>query len=347
MKNIKLLAFLVLFLTTLGASAQDIHFSQFYLSPLNLNPALTGVMNCNSRLTANFRNQWAAVLRSNAYNTYAASYDQRIPVGRYDYVGVGGSLWGDRAGSSPYSQLSAKISASYSKRMGGYRKQANYLVVGIDVGVGQRSVDPSIFRWGSQNNGGVYDPTKPTLETFNQDNVIFPDLSAGLLWFNTIDEDNNFYVGGAYHHLNRANIAFSDKKPDLLYSRFTVHGGGEFMIGDKWGLVPNVVLLLQGPSMELNPGTSVKFLLGKSRYNRQAFHVGVWGRIAHKKDKGQLLDAAILTTRFDYNNVTLGFSYDMNTSALRVASPTNSSFEFSMQYKICGNERRNVYCPNF
>ena len=347
MKNIRLLAFFVLFLATQIASAQDIHFSQFYLAPLNLNPALTGVMNCNSRLTATFRNQWAAVLRQNAYNTYAASYDQRIPVGRYDYVGIGGSLWGDRAGSSPYSQLSAKISASYSKRMSGYRKQASYLVVGIDAGVGQRSVDPSTFRWGSQNNAGVYDGTKPSLENFAQDNVIFPDLSAGLLWFNTIDEDRNFYIGGAYHHLNRANIAFSNAKPDLLYSRFTVHAGGEFMVGDKWGLVPNVVLLLQGPSLELNPGTSVKFLLGSGRYDRQAFHVGAWTRVANRKDKGVLVDAAILTTRFDYNSFTLGFSYDMNVSALRVASPTNSSFELSLQYKICGNERRNVYCPNF
>ena len=37
------------------ASAQDIHFSQFYMAPLDLNPALTGVMNCNQRLSANYR----------------------------------------------------------------------------------------------------------------------------------------------------------------------------------------------------------------------------------------------------------------------------------------------------
>ena len=90
MKNFK--STLITCLLALGAlsiSAQDIHFSQFYLSPLNLNPAMTGVMNCNIRLVANYRNQWASVLRSNAYNTYSVSYDQRIPVGRYDYFGWG------------------------------------------------------------------------------------------------------------------------------------------------------------------------------------------------------------------------------------------------------------------
>ncbi|MBL0112281.1 MAG: type IX secretion system membrane protein PorP/SprF [Saprospiraceae bacterium] len=75
-------------------TAQDIHFSQFYMSPLNLNPALTGVMNCNKRFIGNFRNQWASVLRSNAYNTYSATYDQKIPVGRYDYFGIGEDFGG-------------------------------------------------------------------------------------------------------------------------------------------------------------------------------------------------------------------------------------------------------------
>lgn len=115
---------------------------------------MTGVMNCNIRLVANYRNQWASVLRSNAYNTYSVSYDQRIPVGRYDYFGVGGTFWGDRAGEANFSTLTGKLSASYSKRMGGYRSQANYLVVGAEAGVAQRSIDFLKLRWGLQHDGG-------------------------------------------------------------------------------------------------------------------------------------------------------------------------------------------------
>ena len=96
----KFLTVSVLVLGAMSLNAQDIHFSQFYLSPLNLNPAMTGVMNCNVRLVANYRNQWASVLKSNAFNTYSVSYDQRVPVGRYDYFGIGGSFWGDKAGRS-------------------------------------------------------------------------------------------------------------------------------------------------------------------------------------------------------------------------------------------------------
>ena len=102
-----------------AVQAQDIHFSQFYMSPLNLNPAMTGVMNCNHRFVANYRNQWSSILKQNAYNTYSLSYDQKLPVGRYDYFGIGGTLWGDKAGTSEFATLQARLSGSYAKKMGG------------------------------------------------------------------------------------------------------------------------------------------------------------------------------------------------------------------------------------
>jgi type IX secretion system PorP/SprF family membrane protein len=338
-----------LLLGGLSLSAQDIHFSQFYMSPLNLNPAMTGVMNCNIRLVANYRNQWASVLRSNAYNTYSVSYDQRIPVGRNDYFGVGGTFWGDRAGEANFSTLTGKMSASYSKKMGGYRDQANYLVVGAEAGVAQRSIDFLKLRWGLQHDGnGGFNENADSGEAgvFDRDNFIFADLAAGLLWFMVFDDNNSLYLGGAFHHLNRSNQSFNSNDEDLLYSRFTFHAGGEFMMSNRFGLVPGVIVMSQGPSFQVNAGTSFKFLLG-SRQTYQAFQIGLWTRISNKIETGVLNDAAIISTRFDYENFSLGFSYDINVSPLRAASNSNGGFEFSMAYKICGLERRGVYCPNF
>jgi type IX secretion system PorP/SprF family membrane protein len=350
MKNFKsILVTCMLALGALSVSAQDIHFSQFYLSPLNLNPAMTGVMNCNIRMVANYRNQWASVLRSNAYNTYSFSYDQRIPVGRYDYFGIGGTFWGDEAGEANFSTLTGKLSASYSKRMGGYRKQANYLVVGAEAGVAQRSIDFLQLRWGLQHDGaGGFNGSLPSGEelVFDRDNFIFADLAAGLLWFSVFDENNSLYFGGAFHHLNRSNQSFNSDDEDLLYSRFTFHAGGEFMMGRRFGLVPGVIVMSQGPSFQVNAGTSFKFLLGNGSSN-QSFQFGLWTRVSNKIESGVLNDAAILSTRFDYENFSLGFSYDINVSPLREASNANGGFEFALAYKICGIERRGVYCPNF
>ena len=349
MKRFKQL--LIIFLAVIGSfslSAQDIHFSQFYSSPLNLNPAMTGVMNCNVRLVGNYRNQWASVLKANAFSTYSVSYDQRIPVGRNDYFGVGGTFWGDRAGESNFATLQGRLSFSYSKKMSGGRKSGNYLVVGADAGVSQRSIDFLNLRYGSQHNGaGGYDPTLPTNEIFDRDNFLFADVSAGLLWFSVFDEDNSFYLGGAFSHLNRANQSFNTDEFEELYSKFTAHAGGEFMIAEKLGLVPGVIALFQGPSFELNTGTSLKFLLGKSKRLHQAFQIGAWFRISNHFQESITGDALILSTKFDYDQFSIGFSYDVNVSALKPASNSNGAFEFSMIYKLCGPETRNVYCPNF
>ncbi len=349
MKNFKSLLMTCLLVFGLSAlQGQDIHFSQFYLSPLNLNPAMTGVMNCNIRLTANYRNQWASVLRNNAFSTYSVSYDQRLPVGRYDYFGVGGTFWGDRAGEANFATLTGKLSMAYSKRMGGGRTNANYLVVGAEAGVAQRSIDFLNLRWGTQHDGrGGYDPNLPTMENFDRDNFLFADLAAGLLWFMVFDENNSLYFGGSFHHLNRANQSFSSDGVDDLYSRFTFHAGGEFMAGSNFGLVPGVIVMSQGPSFQVNAGTSFKFLLNRSRENYQAFQLGLWSRISNKIESGVLTDAAILSTRFDYNSFSIGFSYDVNVSPLKPASNANGGFEFALTYKICGPVRRGVYCPNF
>ena len=331
-----------------AASAQDIHFSQFYMAPLDLNPALTGVMNCNQRLSANYRNQWASVLRDKAFQTFNAAYDARIPVGRYDYIGVGGSIWGDQAGSLKQRENQLNGSFSYSKKMGGYRRKAHYLVMGVDAGIGQRSLSLQYAQWGSQNNNGTFDGSTPSGEnTFDRDSYLAADVSAGLLWFSVFDENNNFYFGGAYDHINRANVSYTDGKYIARPSKFTIHTGGEFQMKDRVSLLPGLVTFIQGPYTEINGGTSVRFSLSSNRRTTESLQFGAWARLGNKAGGGMLMDALIVSTRFDYQNFSLGFSYDLNTSPLKTASRSNGGFEFALLYKICGPEHRNVYCPNF
>lgn len=166
-----------------------------------------------------------------------------------------------------------------------------------------------------------------------------------MLWFSVFDANNNLYVGGAFHHINRANVSFNSEKQELMYSKFTIHAGGEFELTNRFGLVSGVVAFLQGPSMEINAGTSFKFDLGTNRLY-QAFMVGTWVGLANKLDSEILMDAFILSTRFDYDRFGVGFSYDLSAS-LSNASNNQGGFELAAYYKICGPERRGVYCPSF
>lgn len=345
---IKRLAFylsLVFILTVTLVRGQDIHFSQFYMSPLTLNPALTGVMNCNTRIVGNYRNQWASVIGANAYNTYSVSYDQKMPVGRYDNFGFGANVWSDVAGALDFGTLTLKLSGSYARRVGGDRRKAHYMVVGVEAGASQRSIDYTNQMWPVQGVNGEFVGSIDPGEGDLPDNFLFGDVGLGLLWFSVLDRNSNFYVGAAFNHLNGANLSFYDDEVEKYYSKAVIHAGGEFPLSRDVSLVPGAVFFNQGPSLEINAGNSFRFNMDGA--DDQSFQFGAWVRLARHFEDPILMDALILSTRFDVSNWGIGFSYDINVSPLSEQSRGNGGFEFSMIYLICGPQSRGVYCPRF
>lgn len=341
---------IVLLFSCLSLSAQDIHFSQFYLAPLHLNPALTGVMDATQRVNMNYRNQWAAVAGSGAYNTYSASYDRRQEVGRYDYFGVGFSLWGDQAGDSNFGTTQAKLSFAYTKKISGswskqvrrnLKKSGLYLSVGADAGITQRRVSQNDLRWPSQVTNGVYDPSAGFAENIPNDNFIYPDLTGGLMLYGLDQNNNSFYIGGALHHLNQANISFLNRE-ESLYSRLTIHAGGELVMNKRMSIVPNLVYMSQGPHLEIIPGSAIRFNIGEYEGIKDFFELGAWFRVVKNTDGSATSigsDAIIVYSKFSFSNYSIGFSYDYNTSALNQAATANGAFELTVSYML--------YDPNF
>ena len=70
----KILTGILLFLIVTNCMGQDFHFSQFYASPLTLNPALTGRFDGNMRFTGIYRTQWSGInTNTYLYQTPSAS----------------------------------------------------------------------------------------------------------------------------------------------------------------------------------------------------------------------------------------------------------------------------------
>src|SRR5436190_18049457 len=91
----------LLFLTSIVSVslAQDPNFSQFFASPLTLNPAMTGKFDGEFRVAGNYRNQWPSI--NNAYTTATVSFDMdimknKVPIN--DQFGIGVLGLTDRAG---------------------------------------------------------------------------------------------------------------------------------------------------------------------------------------------------------------------------------------------------------
>ena len=134
--------------------AQDIHFSQFMSSPMNLNPALTGNFDGSYRFIGNGRRQWSSV--TIPYQTLGISADANNFL-RLKNVGTGISLYQDRTGDSHFSTLQFNIAASYRIKLN--KDSTHFITLGIQSGITSRRIDYSNLTYDNQFNGFVYDPT--------------------------------------------------------------------------------------------------------------------------------------------------------------------------------------------
>ena len=92
-KSIQYCLLLICSVTTGTISfSQDLHFAQFFNSPLTTNPANTGfIPDGDYRLGINYRNQWSNIMTM-PYKTMSAFGDMQIMKDKLDngWVGVGG-----------------------------------------------------------------------------------------------------------------------------------------------------------------------------------------------------------------------------------------------------------------
>src|SRR5690349_16635765 len=95
----KLLLLLASVFAVSGLSAQDIHFSQFNMSPMTLNPANIGPFEGTARIGGIYRGQFNSVL-DKQYSTPSVYVDAPIIRGfrKKDWVGVGLMFFSDKAG---------------------------------------------------------------------------------------------------------------------------------------------------------------------------------------------------------------------------------------------------------
>lgn len=321
----QLLAFVLL--ATFSASGQDIHFSQYYRTPLIVNPALTGLLPGNHRAVINYREQWSGVA---PFTTYGISYDAAILKKKLKnkYLGVGFVAFKDEAGDAKLSttQLSLSVSSVITLN------NKHDLSAGIQGGFAQKSITGASLQWGAQyeENTG-YSASTSSNEAPAFENFSFGDFSAGLAWSfsnNAKGSSNAFSAnaGVALHHLNKPAQAFDT---EALHMQLTAHAGLKIGIKNTGlGILPSVLFMNQGPLKEINVGGLLRYRLKEeSKYTgllqETAIYLGGFYRMG---------DAFIPTFIFEISNYSVGFSYDLNTSSFKEASNGNGGFEISFQF---------------
>jgi type IX secretion system PorP/SprF family membrane protein len=326
-RNIIILLFLFL---QLFSYAQDIHFSQFYHSPMQINPALAGIFNGYFRLNLNYKGQWSSI--ANPYSTMAASYD--MPIAKNEkagYLTAGVSFFKDRSGSSKMAVTQANAVLGYNLKV----NESNNISIGMQGGYGQRSINLDNLKWDSQFDGDRYDPSAASGESAASMSAAFLDLGTGMYWryFNSYN-DLRVNTGIAVTHLNQPRNSYFGRAEEKLYMKTLAHLEVVLKVDGGLYVVPQLMYAMQGPAKELNLGTQLKYYIGNNDGSEKLFSER---KLASHVMAGFFYrnnDAIILMAGIDYRKTLLfALSYDTNISRLRAASNLRGGLELSLIYK--------------
>lgn len=317
----------------ISLKAQDIHFSQFFETPIWRNPSLAGIYNGDIRVQAVYRDQWNSV--TNAYKTGSLNAEVKLPIGNgNDFITTGLQVLYDKAGTIGWTSTHVLPVLNYHKSLSNEKNR--YLSLGFMGGWVQRRFDPSKVTTNSQyDNGGIG-------EIFSNTQYNYADGSVGLSYNSTIgeNENNNFFAGAAYHHFNKPNNSFYQNTGIVLQPKLVFSGGLRFGVSDYAYMTIQADQTIQGGFNETIGGLMYGLKIGDDMDDpAYTLHAGALMRWN---------DAIIPVVKLDYNPFSVAVSYDVNISKLKPSSYGRGGFEISISYTGFRKDKGEyLLCPRF
>ena len=316
-------------LLSVSSVSQDIHFSQFDETQLQLDPADAGVQH-EVRVVTNYKNQWQSV--GSPYKTFALSADARMLKSKKHHLGLGLDIFSDKSGDANLKSTQVNLSLSGIINVSDYSKVS----AGLMTGFAQRSITVDDLEWGSQYDGMNYNSALPTGETATAQQFNFVDLGAGIQYsygnsemYISANDARRINIGVAVFHPHNPTYTFYGDNTQILHAKYVFHGNASIGVKNtNLVLKPSYIVFLQGATKEITPGLTFQYILQEgSKYTKNkkpaAFSIGGYYRLE---------DAFIAVAKFEYANYAIGFSYDVNLSKLKTVSKAKGGFEISLRF---------------
>ncbi len=332
-------------LTATTTFAQDIHFTQFDMQPLTVNPAFTGMFAGRARAGGIYRNQWASV--TVPYVTYGAYADFPLFIERNGgYLASGLQLFNDQAGDGNLKNFTGLISLAYHKYMGN-GEYGSDLAVGLQGGYAQKSIDLSRLYFGDEFMNGTFVPGQSAEYQLGLGNRInYYLINAGVSYSHG-SEKFSYVIGAGANNINQPSDAIEKKKTknNTLDMRYTAELGADWKTGPRLSLRPAILYQMQSSASEFIAGNEFHYEIGNEYgYNNfsTAVFLGAWYRTG---------DAAMITAGVEFKGFRIGVGYDYNISSLNTSSNGNGGFELALRYiapnpmKFIG--KRTIPCSRF
>ncbi|ANE52896.1 PorP/SprF family type IX secretion system membrane protein [Flavisolibacter tropicus] len=325
---------------SIPTKAQDIHFSQLFETPLLRNPALAGLFEGDIRIQGVYRDQWNSFV--NGYRTGSFNVEYKMPVGQTDnYYTIAGQVLYDKAGSAGLTQTHLLPAINYHKSLSSDR--SSYLSVGFMAGLVQKRIDLTKVTTDMQYNGTRVDPRNLPGENLANVNQSYFDGSVGVSYNTEYGDNNTFFLGGAYHHVNRPKSSFYRNANVEIKPKYVFSIGTKMNINDQSYLTIQADQSMQGSFKETLGGILYSLKLAET-YEGPLYVLHVGTMLRWK-------DAIAPVVKLDKEKLSFAFSYDVNISTLKTASIGRGGSELSIVYRSFldrPNSTKGVLlCPRF
>ncbi len=316
----------LLFISAWALHAQDVHFSQYEQSPLQLNPALTGVGPEDVRLHLLVRSQWYTALVD--YQTVTLSverkfWDPRKPNG---FFSGGLNFYFDQAGDAQFSTAYLALSGSYTWQV----NAQNFFSTGIQAALGQRRLNMANLTFDSQYDGEIFNPALPTNEQLDRYALRFPDFSIGFNWHAQLpDSRTKADVGiGIFHLLTPLQNFYINDTQSRLMRRYSLYFLPTIRLSEKVDMSLRGTAQIQGRYFEALAGTGLRLWLRQTLSKEIVLSIGALYRF------NALGDALIPYLQVQSGYWQVGLSWDINVSEFSVATNRNGGPELSLRHQI-------------
>ena len=299
--------------------AQDIHFSNWEMSPLNLNPANTGMFEGDGRLIFNYRNQWKSVPVPYSTFSFGADFNLKKPLIKGAGEAVGIIFNHDGAGDGKYRITDFKIPINHKFS---FKKDSDLVVaLGAIAGITNISIDPNRLSYDQQWDGDAYNQGIYNGENFEKQSKTFADISLGTMIQKKFTNKFSLNIGYAINHINQPNISFNNTAGVLLRMKHTE----SLFFKYKFNHISSIALQYYGNQQQAfkeNLAGLVYYHLIDPR-TKTIFNIGILSRLG---------DAFITTIGLEYQNMRFQASYDYNYSQFKRATNSKGGFEISLIY---------------
>jgi type IX secretion system PorP/SprF family membrane protein len=340
-KKIKILLLIVCVANSQASlKAQDLHFSQFFNSPLVTNPANTGfIPDADFRIGASYRNQWSSVMAV-PYKTISLFGDAQVLRNKFEngWLGLGGMILNDQAGSGSLTSTKIYGSLAYHQMLG----LSSLVSAGFNIGWANKHINESKLTFPDQFEGKFFDGTAPSIAKngFVNNYVSYLDVHAGMNYAYFPDENVYINAGYSIQHVNRPKETFfgDNSVAGRIPIRQTAFVNAILKVNDRLIVNPNAYFSTQARATELVLGINGNYNL--SEFGEKQLLAGLYYRYK---------DAVVPMVGFELNKIQFTFSYDVTLSGLSKYNGYRGASELSIIKKgfYPDNVDRASLCPKF